>query len=117
MQSHHIIAGFSDIKSEIRTKYQPDLEQSRLKLWFTFEHDVLYAHDFSNHKKFVALAIYNTKSGKYPNASIGNEWRILFTQRYYGKKLIEYVVALNEPPDFILENLRNLYKSNGFIPL
>jgi hypothetical protein len=108
MQSHHIIAAFSDLKSEIRTKYRPAFEQSQLKLWFTFEHDVLYVQDFANHKKCIALAIYNSKFC---------EWKVMFTQRHYGNKLIYYVIGFDKRPKLVLEDFFKLYKSYGFYPL
>lgn len=105
MQSHHIIAAFSDLKSEIRTKYRPDLEQSQLKLWFSFEHGVLYVHDFSKHERCIALAIYNSKF---------REWETLFTERHYGKTLVKYVTELDPKPTLTLEKLFKLYELYGF---
>ena len=58
MQTFHIIAGFSDIKSELRTKTKITKPLQELELWFTCEDDVFYAHDYDDHQKCIALALY-----------------------------------------------------------
>ena len=56
MQTFHIIAGFSDIKYELRIKANITKSLQELELWFTYEEGVLYAHDYVDHYKCIRRA-------------------------------------------------------------
>ncbi len=107
MQTYHIVAGFSEIKFQLRTQNNLIKPLEELRLWFSFEEDVLYVHDFDNHDKCIALAVYN-KSEK--------AWQIVFRGGAYGRQVIEN--AINSYDLKVLAiSTNNLYKSHGYIGL
>lgn len=87
MHSYQIIAGFSEIKSELRNYYKMSNPLNELHLWFTFEDNVLCAHDFNEHAKFLALAAHDQFAG---------DWNTTFRGGDYGTQLIEYAIETFE---------------------
>ncbi len=106
METVHIIAGFSDITSELVQRTAGHKEKSLIKLHFSFENGLLRAHDFSNHSRFIILAVYNDKAEKW--------WCCLRTDSN-GARLISDVTG-KSPPVQILLALENLYLANGSFP-
>ena len=105
MLAYQIIAGFSEIKSEIRNQYNLTENLEDFQLWFSLEQDIIYAHDYQEHEKCIALAIY-----KRPE----NTWRITFSGGDYGKQVITYATNKFEIED-IDEAFYDLYRSHGYI--
>ena len=105
MQTYHIVAGFSEIKSQLRTQTNLIKPLEELMLWFSFEDDVLYVHDFDNHDKCIALAAYN-KSEK--------TWKVVFRGGAYGRQVIENAIVKFERTK-LSEKLNSSYRLNGYI--
>ncbi|MEQ1665110.1 MAG: hypothetical protein ABL927_07005 [Bdellovibrionales bacterium] len=106
MDALHIIAGFSDIKSELRTKTRLSTTLDQLELWFTFDNNVLYIHDYDDHEKCIPLVIF---------ASTNRSLTYLLPDHGYGFNLVKYICE-NNSYDEILEPIKGLYASHGFIP-
>ena len=85
MEAYQIIYGFSEIKSELQTKSRISKPLEQLELWFTLEEDVLYVHDYTDHTKCIALAIYNPAD---------KAWKYFLKTGSYADKLIKYVCEL-----------------------
>jgi hypothetical protein len=101
MQSYQIIAGFSDIKSELRIRAKTNKEMAKLRLWFSMSNDILYVHDFDHHKCCFAIAIKRD-----------GEWNVRLDNRTFGHKLI-LETTRELPTDKIVEKLRNQYDIYG----
>ncbi|MEQ1664188.1 MAG: hypothetical protein ABL927_02290 [Bdellovibrionales bacterium] len=101
--SFQIISGFSEIKSEIRTKTRTSKSQNELRLWFTLTTDgTLYAHDYHDLKYCIALAI-KTSDG----------WIVRLDERKYGYKLIYSAVTKISETELI-SKLSSLYEDYGY---
>ncbi|GEM_PF-3726818 len=105
MLAYQIVAGFSEIKSQLRKQTNLSKSLEVLQLWFSFEEDVLYAHDFHDHKKCMALAVY-----KRNNSS----WLVTFRGSAYGRQVIEYGINRSEL-NKLAYIFNDLYKSHGYI--
>ncbi len=105
MLDYQIVAGFSEIKTQLRTQAKLKKAMADLKLWFGFEEDVLYAHDFHDHEQCIALAVYNRSKSL---------WRVIFQGNAYGREVIEYAIG-GVGSEKSATNLNNLYKSHGFV--
>jgi hypothetical protein len=101
MPRYQIISGFSDIKSEIRTKTRTPRAQNDLRLWFSLTEGSLYAHDFNEHKYCVLIAY---KSYDY--------WVVRLDTKIYGHKLI-YKAVTEYKENEIIKKLHRLYESYG----
>ncbi len=106
MQAHYIVAGFSDIKSEFLEKTKIAKTIKDLSLWFTFEDDVLYAHDFLDHNVCIVIAIYSSDK---------NSWNILLKEKGYGYRLVQYLIGLSSR-DKLMKAFNEYYRSYGFSP-
>lgn len=106
MDTYQIIAGFSEIKSELRTKARIQKSLDEITLWFSFEENILYVHDYDDHFKCMILAIYNRGA---------NEWMYFLAKSGYGKMLVEDVCTIYSSNE-IIRKLMELYRSHGFIP-
>lgn len=84
MKAHHIIAGFSDIKVQFIEMTRTLKSLQELQLWFTFEDNVLYAHDYFEHETSMALAILNPT---------GNAWTICLRKNSYGEELVDFLIG------------------------
>ena len=104
MERMHIIAGFSDIKSELRTKTQINKLLTNLRLWFSYNNGILCAHDYHEHNKNIILVVFNSSE---------NTWRLFLRENSYGKNLVMDIVY-NTPQDKILVRIRALYAEYGF---
>ena len=105
MLEYQIVAGFSEIKSQLRMQASLSKSLDELQLWFSFVDDVLYVHDSHDHKKCIALAFY--KKNK-------SAWRVSFEGKAYGREVIEYAIGLSEPNE-LSERFNNLFKLYGYI--
>lgn len=106
MQAFHIIAGFSDIKSELRTRAQISKSLPQLELWFTCDENVLYVHDYDDHQKCIALTLYKPTD---------KSWRCFLRKGSYGEMLVMYICK-NAQINLLAEKFFDLYKLYGFIP-
>ena len=106
MQTFHIIAGFSDIKSELRTRAQISKSLQQLELWFTCDENVLYVHDYDDHQKCVVLAIYNPRS---------NLWNYFLRKGSFGELLVKQKCE-STPVNLLADVFYKLYRLYGFIP-
>lgn len=105
MLAYQIVAGFSEIKSQFRIKENLTKPLAELQLWFSFEEDILYVHDFHDHEKSMALAIYNGRETK---------WWVVFRGKGYGRRVIEYAIdrfELNK----LAGRFYKLYRSHGYL--
>ena len=105
MHAYQIVAGFSEIKSELRNKTNINKVLSDLQLWFSYEVDVLYAHDHADHLKCIALALYKRPEGT---------WAISFTGGAYGKQLVAHVINKFGAKSSAYE-FNNLFQLYGYI--
>ena len=105
MHNYQIVAGFSEIKFHLRTQAGLSKSLEELRLWFSFEEDVFYAHDYHDHEKCIALATYNK------NDSV---WTTIFMGGDFGKQLIQYAIKRYKIDDLVTDFL-DLYKSHGYI--
>ena len=105
MLNHQIMAGFSEIKTQLRTKTNLNKTLADLQLWFSNEGDVLYAHDFHDHEKCMALAVYNGSK---------SIWRVIFLGNAYGREVIEYAIG-GIGPERSATKLNSMYNSHGYI--
>jgi hypothetical protein len=104
LETYQIIAGFSDIKNELRIKASINKAFSELDLWFSLEEGVLYVHDYSDHAKSLALAAQNLTNKK---------WWIFLRKRTFGYLLIEQMLQKHVLEELI-DELQELYSSHGF---
>jgi hypothetical protein len=72
-----------------------------LRLWFTLENGVLYAHDYVDHKYAIAIAI-----------KARDKWHIILDTQSNGHRLIYKVVHENIDSK-ILKTLDELYTEYG----
>ncbi len=72
VETYQVIAGFSDIKVELKERGRVTKSLSELRLWFTFRDDILCVHDYADHSKFIIIGLYDSKL---------NSWSILLQQR------------------------------------
>lgn len=106
MQAYHIIAGFSDIKSELRTKLGIKKSFTELQLWFSLNDGVLYTHDYADHNKNMVLAVHNPFRGG---------WKVFLQKGTFGEVLVKHIVEKYSANE-VLEEILNLYRSHGFFP-
>ena len=106
MQSQYIIAGFTDIKSELRIKTRTEIDITDLHLWFTLQDNVLYVHNYSDHKICTALALYKLTE---------NSWRVYLRPGCYGEQLVVFLTAIT-PLNNLAENFNLHYDLYGFSP-
>jgi hypothetical protein len=104
MLDFHIIAGFSDIKREFRTKTRTKKSYDDLDLFFSLAGEVLYTHDNDDHSSCIAVASRLESS----------LWRVFLQKESYGSQLIKMATA-KYPLSELANNLNDLYKSHGFI--
>lgn len=107
MQVHHLIAGFSDIKSDFLIKTRTTKQLENLKLWFSFKDNILYVHDYDDHNTNMVLARYNVEK---------NLWTVYLRSTNYGEKVVQYIIG-QSCANNIAENLNEKYRSYGFIPI
>lgn len=88
MLAYQIVAGFLEIKIELRKKENISKKLVDLYLWVSNEDNLLCVHDYEDHKKCMTLAIYNKTR---------DEWAICF-KGALGRRVIEYVIN----PDKVL---------------
>jgi hypothetical protein len=100
MLAYQIVAGFSEIKLELRKKAKISKKLMDLHLWFSLEGNTLRVHDYKDHKNSMDLAICKRK------------W-IIGYKGVFGKRLIEYGIKSAENIKES-ERLNDLYKSHGF---
>ncbi len=62
MDSLQYIHGFSELKTEFRTRQKTKKLSGDLALWFSVHDGVLLVHDFENHKDYFILGIHNPRS-------------------------------------------------------
>ena len=105
MEAYQIVAGFSDIKEFLRTKTRTQKSLTELQLWFSFENDVIYVHDYFEHKTSAALAVYSADQ---------NLWTV-YLEKNFGERLIRRVIYTT-PNKEINGTLNRLYDLHGFIP-
>ena len=105
MQTYQIVAGFSDIKSELQIRANINRDLKDLQLWFSFEEGVLYVHDHREHEKCIALALYNESQ---------QVWQITFGGGAYGKQLIRHAVR-SFSTGTLIRNFYRLYRLHGYI--
>ncbi len=103
MHAYQIVAGFSEIKSHLRTKAKLSKPLRELLLWFSLDGDVLFGHDFHDHKKCIALAAYNKNERR---------WLIVFEGGVYGRQVIKYAISGSETNN-VVKALFDLYKLHG----
>jgi hypothetical protein len=104
VESNEIIAGFSDIKVRLRTKY-PDIGLLQdFELWFTFDGEWLCAHDSDHHKRVLVLAFYNRKACS---------WRVFLELESLGERLTRFGVSKSGSEE-IAEYFNRLFDSHGF---
>lgn len=101
MQSHQIISGFSDIKSELQKRTGMNKQMSELRLWFSRTDDVLYAHDYDLHRCCIMVAI-----------KTGGGWNIRLDPRTFGSKLILETLR-DTAEEEIINELHRLYREYG----
>lgn len=106
MEARHIIAGFSEIKSALRTKTQMTKSMQQIELWFSCDDDVLYVHDYEDNLKSLALAIYFLEN---------KCWKSFFRNRSCGETLVVYYCE-KYPSHLLAEEFNELYRLYGFIP-
>ena len=106
MEQNEIILGFTDIKEQLLLKTRSLKSISALGLWFSYEHDLLYAHDLDDHKINIVLALLDPKEHK---------WKIYLKHDSYGNKLVKYIIGLKsmEP---LAKRFNGHYKLYGFFP-
>jgi hypothetical protein len=109
MQTVEIMAGFKDIKSELRIKYPDILTFNDLVLWFQMNGSVLYVHNYDKHEQQIKLATYRAYTKSVDHIFLG--------PKNCGRKLIYYANeianAKNTPLDL---ELRDLFKMHGTLP-
>ena len=105
MLAYQIVAGFSDIKSELRKQFHQNKNLGDLQLWFSFEQDAFYAHDYQDHPKCMTLAIYNRTE---------KTWQVTFGGGTYGKRLIQHAINNYDVSD-LTDKFHYLYRSHGYI--
>jgi hypothetical protein len=106
LEARQIIAGFTDIKAELIRQTGIKKEIYELHLHFTLIDGVLYAHDRYEHAKCIAIAVKVESS---------QGWSGLLKNKYYGSLLIKFAIR-QDSESKILSEIKDLYKSNGFIP-
>jgi hypothetical protein len=79
METYQVIAGYSDIKVELKERAGILKPLSDIKLWFTFEDEILCVHDFENHDKYIIVAFCDVDQCS---------WKILLRSGSYGEKLV-----------------------------
>lgn len=105
MLAYQIMAGFSEIKFELRNKTNLSKSLDELRLWFSFEDNEFFAHDYDEHEKLITLAIYHGNE---------NTWQITFQGGSYGKRLVENAVDIFERSE-LATSFSDLYRSHGYI--
>jgi hypothetical protein len=102
-----IMTGFSQIKSEFRSKCKIEKPLSELALWFTFSDHFLIVHDMEEHNVSMTIATLMSSSE--------NRWQIFFPENSPGHQLIKMAYEKNKlRPE---KELNTQYKLTGFIPL
>lgn len=104
LEAHQIVAGFSDIKTQFRTKLKIKRPLIDLRLWFTFADDALCIHDYHDHKKKMIAALYNSKTGS---------WRILVDKGTKAELLMLFVTKEIKPAE-MQNGIRGLYSLFGY---
>ena len=56
MEQAELVIGFSELKDLLIEKYQTQTPREKLRLYFIFKNNNLFAHDFRDHSKFVLLS-------------------------------------------------------------
>lgn len=107
MQDYQIVAGFSEIKLQFRMKANLNKSLDEFHLWFSFEEGILFVHDFDDHGKNMALAIYSKQEAK---------WWVVFRGKSYGREVIEFGIHQAEKKD-AGEALYDLYLLYGYTRL
>jgi hypothetical protein len=107
MDSHQIVLGFSELKTELRTKLKINKQQYDLHLWFSERDGEVYMHDNDNHNACLILALQNPEN---------NSWRIFLKPKSYKYDLI-FEVVNTVPLREIQDHLNALFRSHGFFRL
>jgi hypothetical protein len=79
METYQVIAGYSDIKVELKERAGILKPISDIKMWFTFEDEMLCVHDYEEHDKYFIAAIYD---------SAQTSWKLLLPVGSYGERLV-----------------------------
>ncbi len=106
MESYQIIAGFSDLKAEFQLKSGTTKSLEELQLWFSFEEDVLYVHDYTDHNVCIVLAVLSNDK---------NKWQIYLKKGTFGERVVVATIA-SAPIDKIADSLNYQYRLYGFGP-
>lgn len=104
METYQIIAGFSDLKVLFRTKVQMTKSLEELELWFSFDGEVLWMHDYNEHEKCMALAILGQSD---------MQWSIYAKDGTYGRNLIEEILFSN-PLHKVARKINQQFELYGF---
>lgn len=102
MHAYQIVAGFSEIKIELRKKARISKPIKDLHLWFSIEENILSVHDYEEHGKFITLAVYDDR----------DDWTIIYKD-ILGRRVIDYGIRKAEKFKEAKE-LNELYESHGF---
>lgn len=106
METYQVIAGFSDIKVELKERGRITKSFSELRLWFTFRDDILCVHDYADHSKFIIIGLYDSKL---------NSWSILLRANSYGERLVLKMTS-GKPSDDLVSAFQTAYLLLGHIP-
>jgi hypothetical protein len=107
MDSHQIVLGFSELKTELRTKLKINRQSSELHLWFSVRHGEVYMHDGDNHNACLILALFHPQDGT---------WKIFLDSNSYKFELISDAVT-TVPISKIQKHLNDLFVLHGFYRL
>jgi hypothetical protein len=104
MESYQIVAGLSDLKVLFRTKTKTLKTLQGLELWCSFENDILWIHDYHDHKQVIIAALYLTDS---------KAWAFYTVKGTYGDKLLRQL-TVDFPPRQVAFQLNRFLESFGF---
>ena len=99
MQSTQIIYGFSDIKIQFSDKCKVKKSVSELILWFSFDSEILYVHDYDDHEISMALAVKKQTSDWITFLKLGSHGDNLVKDTIFtfkDKKFEDPAASLNE---------------------
>ena len=103
MEQIKIIAGFTNIRNQFRTRVSNSRDKENLELWFSFKQNILCAHDYDSHNTNMVIAAW-----------IDLKWRIYLNESSYGEKLVKFLVNTTKRSN-LEERINNLYKTHGHI--
>ena len=98
MKQIEIVSGFSELKDLLIRTYKIKRSSELIKLYFTFQDQQLYMHDYDDHKMAVLLA--SDIAGKEISGQVTHN----------ALRLVKASLKENNPSDFLNEG----FKLNGF---